>query len=328
MKFRTEVEPVSPGFRIKHENKIFTIGSCFAENIAEYFKFYRFSILDNPFGVLYNPVSILNAVKSSKSKKRFLFDDLIYHQSEYHSFFHHSDFSHHNAEECLRRINSKIDETHSFLSKADIVIISYGTSVVYKHKKSGMIVSNNHKIPAKEFEKLRLTVDEITEYANRTTAALKELNPDAKIILTVSPVRHWRDGATENLLSKSALLLAIEKIVNKNEDFYYFPSYEILMDDLRDYRFYSEDLIHPNRQALEYVWEKFKSVFFDEKTASTLEEIGKISTARNHRPRNIHTGEHQKFLKSILSKINELEKKYTHLDLSGDKNYFAKDLSN
>ena len=327
MKLRTEVEPAKAGFQIEHKNKIFTIGSCFAENISEFFKFYRFRSVSNPFGVLYNPVSILSAVKSSKDRKRFRLDDLTFHQSEYHSFFHHSDFSHHNAGECLRKINSKVDETYSFLKDSDIVIISYGTSVVYKHKESGMIVSNNHKIPADKFSRFRLNGEEVISAVNETIDLLKAFNPDVKIILTVSPVRHWRDGATDNQLSKSTLLLALEKVINRNEDCYYFPSYEILMDDLRDYRFYSEDMVHPNKQAVEYVWEKFKSVFLDDKTVSTLEEIGKISAARNHRPRNIHSEEHQKFLKLILSKIEELEKKYEYLDLADDKKYFGRFLS-
>lgn len=326
MKFRTEVEPAEPSFQIEHKNRIFTAGSCFAENIAEYFRFYRFALLSNPFGVLYNPVSILNSVKIVKSKKRFLLDDLVFHQSEYHSFYHHSDFSNHNREECLRKINSGIDETYSYLNETDVIIISYGTSFVYKHKERGIIVSNNHKISANEFQKFRLSVEEIIENVNETINLLKEFNPDLKIVFTVSPVRHWRDGAVENQLSKSSLLLAMEQIAGQNTDIYYFPSYEILMDDLRDYRFYAEDLVHPNKQAVEYIWEKFKNIFFDDENSGLMNEIGKIARARSHRVRNAQSGEHHNFIKIILSKIDNLEEKYPHLNLSDDRKYFEKQI--
>ena len=322
MKFRTEIEIDKAQDPIEHSNKVLTIGSCFAENIAEYFKDTRFNILGNPFGVLYNPISIYNSLKFAVEKKEFSDGDLILHQTEWHSFYHHSDFSNHDKEVVLNNINASINSTHSFLKSADIIILTFGTSYVYHHLERGIVVSNCHKIPQREFSHFRLPLSETVDSIKRTIELVKSINPKVKFILTVSPVRHWKDGANNNQLSKSNLLLAINEIVNSESNASYFPSYEIVMDDLRDYRFYNSDLVHPNKMATDYIWEKFKNSFCSENCLQTMNEVSKIVSARNHRVRNINSDEHQNFVASMINKIEMLHKKHRHLMLKDDLDYF------
>lgn len=326
MKFRTEIELKKSSLQIEHDHKIVTIGSCFAENIGQKFSDYQFKILDNPFGVLYNPVSIYNAVKIISDKKNFTQDDLIFEQGEWHSFYHHSDFSNHKPDVCLSNINSKMIETAKFIADSDEIIITFGTAFVYKFLESGEVVSNCHKIAADKFERYRIGMFEAREFILSTVELLKELNPDIKIILTLSPVRHWKDGAVENQISKAILLLAIQEIVDENGSVFYFPSYEIVIDDLRDYRFYDEDLVHPNKIAIDYIWEKFVKCYCTDNCRKLMAELIKITRARKHRVRNIHSEKHKQFLNNQIELINKFEKKYSYLDLKDDKKYFTEKL--
>lgn len=314
MKFRTEIKIPKSDIQFEHADKILTVGSCFAENISKYFELYKFNILENPFGVLYNPVSIYNSLLFAIQEKHFTKEDLFFDQSEYHSFFHHSDFSHHDAETCLSRINDNLLVTHEYLKECDKLIISLGTSYVYMHKDSEIIVSNCHKIPQKEFDRFRLSIDETKKYLQKIIDQLKSYNPKLNIIFTVSPVRHWKDGAVENQLSKSILLLAVDEIAGGNENCEYFPSYEILMDDLRDYRYYKEDLIHPNKTATDYIWEKFSDSHFTTNCIKVMDEVFSIVRSINHRPRNSKSKAHQKFIDESIKKINAAAKKYDYID--------------
>ena len=322
MKFRTEINIPKSKTQFEHCDKILTLGSCFAENISQYFNFYKFNILENPFGVLYNPVSIYNSLKLTIEEKQFTEEDLIYDQSEYHSFYHHSDFSHHNANECLQKINDNFKITNEFLKSCDKIIITFGTSFVFKHKEKNIIVSNCHKIPQSEFERFRLTVEETKNYLQKIINQLQIINDKLKIIFTVSPVRHWKDGAVDNQISKAILLLAVNEIVNKNDNYTYFPSYEIMMDDLRDYRFYAEDLIHPNKIAVEYIWEKFSEIHFTESCFEIMNEVKKIAQAFKHRPRNINSEKHKEFIKANIELINKLTDKFPHLNFENELKYF------
>jgi len=324
MKFRTELNIEKSLLKIEHKHKIITIGSCFAENIGAKFSDYRFNILDNPFGVLYNPVSIYNAVKIISDNKIFTEDELIFEQGEWHSFYHHSDFSHHDLNICLSKINSKMVETRKFMSDADEIVITFGTAFVYKYLESGEVVSNCHKIAADKFERYRIGMYEAREFILSTVELLKELKPNIKIILTLSPVRHSKDGFVENQISKSILLLAIQEIVDENDSVFYFPSYEIMLDDLRDYRFYAEDLVHPNKIAIDYIWEKFVETYCTEDCIKLMKEIEKISKGRQHRVRNIHSAKNKLFLQNQLKLITKLENENPHLYLEDDKEYFLK----
>ncbi len=326
MKFRTEIIPDKAKHPIDQNENIMTIGSCFAQNIGEYFKNYRFNILCNPFGVLYNPISIFNSLNLALKKKVFYQEDLLEKNGEWHSFYHHSDFSHHDPKICLEKINSGSKATFDFLSKADVAIITYGTAYVYKHIAQGIIVSNCHKIPSKEFEHYRLSLDETKKVIEQTVKLLKSVNENIRIIFTVSPVRHWKDGAVNNQLSKSTLLLAVDEIVKSNKNCEYFPSYEIVMDDLRDYRFYNSDLLHPNTIATDYIWEKFCSTTLSDSCLSIMSEVEKIMKSREHKVRNVNSEKHQAFIKANIEKIKSLQEKHSYLNLSEEKLYFEEQL--
>ncbi len=314
MKFRTEINPKHFPEPVKHSDKIVTFGSCFADNIADKLLYYKFRVLKNPFGVLYNPVSIANSLYYVFWNQGFKDEDLIFHAGEYHSFYHHGDFSHHDKNVCLERINRGLAETRKFIEESDLAILTFGTAYVYRHKEKDIIVSNCHKIPASRFERFRLSIKETAKGIVRAVKFLKTLNENIKIILTVSPVRHWKDGAVENQRSKATLLLAVEEILSECKDVFYFPSYEILMDDLRDYRFYSEDLVHPNNIAVDYIWEKFSGAAFDDKTRELLRRIDKIQRGLNHKPRNPNSEEHQKFMSSLQKQIEELTAEYPYIE--------------
>lgn len=326
MKLSTEINIEKRNFPINHKANIFAIGSCFAANISEYFSANRFNILGNPFGVLYNPISIYNSLKFAVDKKVFGESDLIFHQSKWHSFYHHSDFSHHEKEAILKNINVGIIKTHQFLKTADVVIITFGTSYIFEYLANKTIVSNCHKIPQKEFKHYRLNLEETIKTIFNIIELIEKYNSKTKFILTVSPVRHWKNGAHNNQLSKANLLLAIDEVIKDKTNCSYFPSYEIVMDELRDYRFYDSDLVHPNKIATDYIWGKFSSSICSDECIQTMKEISKIVAARNHRVRNIGSDENQKFLKSMMTKIELLEKKYSHLNLIDDLNYFKSQL--
>jgi len=328
MKFRTEIDLDKSEIEIEHNNRILTLGSCFAENISEYFKSNRFTLLANPFGVLYNPVSIFNSLKLSIEKKEFCESDLIFYQSEWHSFYHHSNFSNHNLSEILTNINIGISTTHDFLKSADIIIITFGTSYVFNYLANNTIVSNCHKVEPDKFKHYRLSYDETLSAIKNSVELVEKFNPKAKFILTVSPVRHWKNGAHNNQLSKANLLFAIDEVVSTKDSYTYFPSYEILMDDLRDYRFYNSDLLHPNKIAIDYIWNKFSNSFCSNECLQTIKEISKIVDGRNHRVRNIQSDEHQKFVNSMIKKIEEIQSKYQHLSLAEDLDYFQSQRNN
>ncbi len=315
MNFRTEIKIAESSLKIEHNQKIVTIGSCFAENIAEQFKYYLFNVFENPFGVLYNPVSIYNAFKITEEETQFAKDDLIFNQGEWHSFYHHSDFSHHNPDECLALINTRTKEVKKFLSTADWVIISLGTSYIYKHKEKDVIVSNCHKIPANQFERILLSPEESGKYLTSIVYVLKRLNANVKIIFTVSPIRHIKDGFAENQLSKSSLIVAVHNTIKKNENCFYFPSYEIMMDDLRSYRFYEKDLLHPNKIAIEYIWEKFSESFFSEKCKVTIKDVEPYVKGIQHRPKDENSPQNLLFKESLAGLKEGLLVKYPHLNI-------------
>lgn len=322
MKFRTEITIPKFEFTIDHETKILTIGSCFAENIAEYLHYYKFLNLSNPFGVLYNPVSILNSLKIIRDNKRFEKSDLIFDQSEWHSFYHHSDFSYHELAACLSKINTNTTETKEFVNLTDLFIISYGTAFVYRHKENNIIVSNCHKIPQTQFEKKLLSVDEILTVINETIALIHDLRPHAHIIFTISPVRHLRDGFTENQISKSNLFTALHGLLEKQTKTHYFPSYEVMMDDLRDYRYYAEDLVHPNKQATEYIWQKFSHTLLSDDCKAMLPRIDKINRAVNHRVRNPGSEKHQAHIEKTLKEIAVIEQNHPVIKFDEVKELF------
>lgn len=304
--FRTVIKTSRSNVQLDHKNQILSLGSCFANHIGNRLKNLKFNILLNPFGTLYNPVSIFNSVRILGQKKHFGETDLIFHQGIYSSWYHHSDFSSMNAQDCLSKINQAIVGANHFLQYTDRVLITYGTARVYNLKSNGETVSNCHKIPASEFIHQCLNVAQIQLCIEETIGLLQKFNPAMKIILTVSPIRHLKDGFEGNMLSKASLIVAIHQIISSNPDVFYFPSYEILMDDLRDYRFYEKDMLHPNEQAIDYIWMNFIDSLISEDSKNTLPEIDRIMKALAHRPSYPNSPEHISFCEKINKWIENL----------------------
>ncbi|MCD4832668.1 MAG: GSCFA domain-containing protein [Bacteroidales bacterium] len=321
--FRTIIEAEPSKNKINYHTSVLFLGSCFTENIGDKMDELKFPVLINPFGVLYNPVSVRNGLEILIDQKLFTESDLNFFNEQWFSFYHDTEFSATDQKKSLNKINTSIELAAKQLKNAKYLVITFGTAWVYKYLESGNVVSNCHKIPAKKFDRFKLGVEDIfVEWANLINR-LNELNKKLKIIFTVSPVRHWKDGAVQNQLSKSTLILAINQLKNKFDNIEYFPAYEIMMDDLRDYRFYADDMLHPSNMAIEYIWEQFSQTYFEKETTDIIKEIDKIILARNHRPLNPDTENHKKFLKKQVEIIKKISKKFPFINLKDELDYFT-----
>lgn len=321
-KFRTEFEIPKSKFEINYISKSIFIGSCFAENIGAKLKQFKFQVDINPFGVLYNPESVANGIKILLEERKFTETDLKYYNDLWYSFYHHGKFSDPDKKASLERINKQIEISSTSLKTAKSLFLTFGTAWIYRLKETQMVVSNCHKLPANLFERELLTIDKIVTLYKDLIDELNKYNQDLKIILTVSPVRHLKDDAQENQVSKSTLILAVNELVNQYDHVEYFPSYEIMMDDLRDYRFYNEDMVHPNKVAIDYIWDKFANNYFSEETKNVLKEVDKILKAKSHRPLNPESDAHQQFLIKYVHKIEELKRGFPTIDFGEELNYF------
>ncbi len=307
MKFRTEIIIEKAAFDLNLNNKILFLGSCFTENIGNKLKINWFETQINPFGIIYNPFSVKKSLDLLIENKPFEISDLINQNGLWHSFSHHSRFSGIDANEVLENINETLHSSAIFLQKADYLFITFGTAWVYFWQQTGSVVSNCHKLDPKHFKREILDVETITSELSQTFDFLHQFNHSLKIIFTVSPVRHWKDGANGNQLSKATLFLAIEQLKKKYPFIFYFPAYEILMDDLRDYRFYADDLLHPNPLAINYIYEKFSQHYFNAQTQNLLKQIESIERAKAHKPFNLETEEYEAFRLQLQYKEENLK---------------------
>jgi len=313
MKFRTEVNIEESDNKIDIENKIFSIGSCFASEMSELFQQGQLQTLNNPFGTLFNPFSINNSIKRLHDSEFYHEEELITFNDEFISLDHHSSFDTRFIHQTLEKINKKIVEGNQFLQDSNWVIITYGTSFIYEFEPKKKLVANCHKIPQKFFEKRLLTHHELTDSIYDTILNLKDICRDnLQILFTVSPVRHTKDGMIENQLSKSKLITAIHEVISEIENCHYLPVYEILMDDLRDYRFYKEDMIHPNSQAVNYIFEKFGNAYFSEETKDFIKENFKINKALEHRSEDEKDPKYIEFREKLNQRIAIQQKKTKH----------------
>lgn len=319
MNFRTTIDISASKIKISHQSKILMMGSCFATNMGQKLIDNKFNINLNPFGVLYNPTSIAKGLELLMSGKRFTKEDVFLDKGLYNSFYHHSSFSNSNRERCLSKIDTCLTEAKQMLEDADVLFITFGTAYVYEYIPSGEIVGNCHKLPSKDFRRYRLSVSDIVKQWRNLLLELKAMNSNLQIIFTVSPIRHLRDGAHDNQLSKSTLLLAIEKLCEVDSDTHYFPSYEIVLDDLRDYRFYAEDLIHPNNLAIEYIWKILKDAYLAKESETIIAEWKNIKRAIDHRPFNEYSEEYIDFLKQTLLRLNQFGAKYEYILLTRER---------
>jgi len=320
---------------IRYGEKIMLIGSCFTEHIGNALRSLKFDILQNPHGILFGPDSVHRVVSSLVSGKTYTANDLFYLQETYSSWQHHSRFSHSEAELALQRMNNAQEEASAFLRKANWLIITLGSAFSYRlteqaalaGEQPGNGVANCHRAPATWFNKTLLTAPEVSALLHQTADAIRKINPSLRIIYTISPVRHIRDGVVENNRSKARLIEAVHQYVQSDVKSYYFPAYELVIDVLRDYRFYDIDLVHPNYAATEFVLEKFKQNCIDPGAADLMAEIKKIVTARKHQAFHPGTEAHRKFLASHYDKTRLLLEQYPFLDLKDELRYFSeKDL--
>lgn len=300
---------------IDTDGDILMMGSCFAEHIGHQLEEFLFPVILNPMGIQYNPLSIAKALEQIMDERVYTEADLIEHQGRYHSLMHHGDFSHPDAQVVLERIRLQMDRTYEALPKMKHVIFTFGTAYVYEEKKTNEIVSNCHKLPASQFSRRRLLVPEIVDVYEKLLNRLLQVNSQLQVVFTVSPVRHLRDGAHDNQLSKSTLLLAIEELTTRYSNrVHYFPAYEILLDELRDYRFFNADMTHPSPVAVEIVWCKFQQACISEHVYDYMHQWQKILKQLGHRPIQPGSEAHRKFLQQVRSKIEKLQTQYPRLD--------------
>ncbi|MTH16428.1 GSCFA domain-containing protein [Flavobacterium sp. LC2016-01] len=314
MQFRTQIPISKSNNPIDYNSKVLSIGSCFAENIAEKFDYFKFQNETNPFGIIFNPVSIEKLFRRVCELDFYQEKDVFFHNERWHSYEVHSDLSNSDRQELLETLNKAITETNKQLKEASHIIITYGTSWIYRNLESEEIVANCHKVPQKQFSKELLTVDVIQKSIQNTIDLIQTLNPDINFIFTVSPVRHIKDGFVENQLSKSHLFTALHQTFDfRLSTFDYFPSYEIMMDELRDYRFYTEDMLHPNQIAIDYIWKLFSENYIAQESISVMQEVDEIQKSLRHRNFNPESEQHQKFLAKLQQKINFLGEKLPHI---------------
>ena len=313
MQFRTKITIPKSNNPIEYNSKIVSLGSCFAENMAEKLDYFKFQNTCNPFGIIFNPVSIEKIIHKTISQELFTEKDIFFHNERWHSFDVHSDWSNSNKEELIANLNSILELTHQQISESSHIIITYGTSWIYRNLESNNIVANCHKVPQKQFVKEILSVETIENSIKNTIDLIQKVNPKANIIFTVSPVRHLKDGFVENQVSKANLITVIYRLLQTEHSKLiteYFPSYEIMMDELRDYRFYAEDMLHPNQVAIDYIWERFSETAIAEESHSIMEEVGSIQKGLQHRPFNPSSESHQQFLSKLQDKIVKLQKQF------------------
>jgi hypothetical protein len=304
----THVEIPALSQQITYHSQLLLMGSCFADNIGKALLQHRVNVTVNPFGVVYNPLSIAQSLLRLQSATPFTADEVIESGTLFTTFFHHSSFAHPDKTTFLQQANDALQKGAEAFAQADFVVLSLGTARVYRDLETGQVVNNCQKFPAARFRHSMLTVDEIV-------AALQPVieSSHCRWIITVSPVRHWKDGAHGNQLSKAALLLAVEKLQQLTGKVDYFPAYEIMMDELRDYRFYAEDMLHPSAQAVNYIWERFAETAFSEETKKIMHEIAKIVAAQNHRPLHPETASYKEFQAKIAQQTADFKSRYPYI---------------
>jgi len=312
---------------ISYRDKLLLAGSCFTEHIGDYLQELKFDTLQNPNGILFDALSVATSLVSYIQHKQYTEADLFYMDELWQSWQHHSMYSNTDKEECLRIINASQNKAHDFLKNAKWLIITLGSSFSYRLVENNQPVTNCHRAPAQIFRKHLLTIEEMNSALDNTIHQLFRFNEEVQVIFTVSPVRHIRDGVIENNRSKARLIEVVHHFVNKFDRLHYFPAYELLIDVLRDYRFYDIDMVHPNYQATSFVLEKFTENAIDTASQEIMQHVKRIVIARKHKAFQPSTQAHRKFLLTHLQKVQELKTKYPFLDLEDELDYFSKSTS-
>ena len=320
--FRTSIvcTPAPDAERLGVHSGVLFMGSCFAGNVGQRMEEACFRVLVNPHGVLFNPFSVAAALEAFLENRQVALGDLVERDGLWHSFQHHGSFSGLDAGKVVQAINAATLKGHSFLKETRCLVVTFGTAWVYALGEAQQVVANCHKFPARDFQRYRLSVRAVVERWQSLLMALRQVNPDLQVIFTVSPVRHWKDGAHGNQLSKAVLLLAVEELVGLDAANAYFPAYELMMDELRDYRFYADDMLHPSAQAIDYIWEQFVTNELDAESQNILKDCLEIQKAMAHKPFNPDSEAYRKFILQTLLKIDRLNEKMTFFDYTKERN--------
>lgn len=325
--FRTILTMPAYPFKILPADKILCLGSCFAENIAQKLAENKFQFFLNPFGIQYNPYSLGQSILRLLHPRPYTDEDVFFANERWQSFDFHSKMASPEKTTALHQMNQSLRQAVNFLDQTQLIILSLGTAFVFEHIERQRIVANCHKIPNKAFIRKKINLEDTIKYLKGPLEELFQRYPQLHVLLTVSPIRHIKDGHIDNQRSKSTLLLATEQLEKTFKNVYYFPSYEFMMDDLRDYRFYDLDLIHPHPLAIEYIWKNFCHALMDPSSLNLMARITPIMKASQHRPFNAQSQKHQVFVKQQLQKITLLEQSFEHLDLNMEKSIFHQQLN-
>ncbi|SHG16911.1 GSCFA family protein [Salegentibacter echinorum] len=317
MDFRTSIPIPKATPKITYDSRVFLVGSCFVENMGKKLDYYKFSHLQNPFGILFHPAAISKFFKNIAENRVYTESDIFWSNEQWHCFDAHSSLSHSEKRIFLKDLNTRLEDAGSFLQETTHLIITLGTAWSYFHVETGHMVANCHKIPQKFFKKELQSVEDIEVSLNNIILSLKEINPEITVIFTVSPVRHLKDGFVENQRSKAHLITAIHNLLESRESILplgikgvYFPAYELMIDELRDYRFYTGDMLHPSATAIDYIWSRFVETWFSQEAMQLLSKIETIQKGLSHRPFNPDSAAHLKFLKKLEQEISELQKQH------------------
>ena len=319
MNLQTKITVAAPDFLIDYNSRLMMLGSCFAENMGSKFSYYKFDVDVNPCGIIYNPLSVANVLRLIVEGKQFEKSDLRQVGGKWVSLYHHGAFSSTDPDECLRRINDRLTKATGELRTLDLLVITWGTAWVYRYTRENIVVSNCHKIPSQEFERSRLSVEDIVKEYLVLIGRLREINPGLRILFTVSPIRHSKDGAHGNQLSKATLLLAIDRLREELQHVYYFPAYEIVLDELRDYRFYADDMLHMSGFTVDYIWERFLYSFISPEVLGLMNQIGRVNKGVAHRPFDPQSEEYHRLVKKMLAEIAMISRSYPMIDFSEEK---------
>jgi hypothetical protein len=332
LKFKLTLPSKRSEHSIGYRDGLFLIGSCFSENMGAKLNAHLFKVFENPHGVLFNPISVAQSLSDCMHNKQYTEADLFLLNEVWNSWNHHSRYSGITTREALDKINNSIEKAHSFLKTADHIVITLGSAWVYQLNShspfaAGKVVANNHKAPAAWFDKALLKPTALVLLLNKVVKDLLQFNPHLQIIFTISPVRHLREGLVENNRSKAVLIHAVHEIVDSTENVAYFPSYEYVIDDLRDYRFYAEDLVHPNYAASNYVWEKWVETYMNEETQNIMKQVAELQLAKQHKPFFSGSTQHKEFLQNCIAKSERLLTLYPYLPLHDQVQFFKQEIA-
>ena len=332
LKFKLTLASKRSENSIGYRDSLFLIGSCFSENMGAKLNTHLFKVFENPHGILFNPISVAQSLSDCIHNKQYTEADLFQLNEVWNSWQHHSRFSGISSKEALDKINNSIAKAHTFLKTADHIVITLGSAWVYQLNSqsphaAGLVVANNHKAPATWFDKALMKPDALVLLLNKMVKDLLQFNPHLQIIFTISPVRHLREGLVENNRSKAVLIQAVHEIVDSTENVAYFPSYEYVIDDLRDYRFYAEDLVHPNYAASNYVWEKWIETYMNEETQGIMKQVAELQLAVQHKPFFAGSTQHKEFLQNCIVKSERLLSLYPYLPLNDQVQFFKQEIA-